>query len=74
MDNEIAALSAKKARADDSAAKEAAATDAAKARGEAIGNFVGGIFGGQKPAPAAAGGTVDPAQAAPVPAPRIKRS
>jgi murein L,D-transpeptidase YafK len=75
MDSEIATLGIKKAKADD-AAKKAAETEAAlKARGEAIGNFVGGIVGGgqQQPAPAAAGGTVDPKQVAPVPAPPIKR-
>jgi murein L,D-transpeptidase YafK len=74
MDNEIAALSGKKAKAEEAAAKEAAAAAAAKARGEAIGSFVGGIFGGGQPVPAATGGTVDPSQTAPVPAPRVKRS
>jgi murein L,D-transpeptidase YafK len=74
MDNEIAALSGKKAKAEEAAAKEAAAAAAAKARGEAIGSFVGGIFGGGQPVPAATSGTVDPSQTAPVPAPRVKRS
>lgn len=74
MESEIATLGIKKAKADE-AAQKAAETDAAlKARGEAIGSFVGGIFGGTEEAAPTAGGPVDPAQVAPVPAPRIKRS
>jgi len=76
MDNEIAALSTRKAKADEAVAKEAAVAAAAKARGEAIGAFVGGIFGGDvQPAAAdAAAGVANPPEPAPVPAPPLKRS
>lgn len=71
MATEISALAAKEAKAAAEAEKLAAEQAALKARGEAIGNFVGGIFGG--------GGEtgvtkiIDPTLTAPVPAPRIKR-
>ena len=71
MAAEVAALEAENARAADEAAKRAAEEAALKARGEAIGSFVSGIFGGGKDD--GAGKVVDPNLVAPVPAPRIKR-
>lgn len=72
MDKEVAALNDKAAKDQAAADKAAAEAAAAKARGEAIGDFVGGLFGGQ---PAnAADKTVDPTLVAPVPAAPIKRS
>lgn len=70
---EVASLTAKKAKADAEAEKKAAEEAALKARGEAIGNFVGGLVGGGEQKPAS-GGTIDPKQVAPIPAPPIKRS
>jgi murein L,D-transpeptidase YafK len=69
---EVAALEAK-AAADAAAAERAAAEQAAvKARGEAIGDFVGSIFGGGK-TDAEVEKVVDPTLIAPIPAPRIER-
>ena len=67
---EVAALADKEARAAAEAEKAAAALAAAKARGEAIGSFVGGLFGTKD---AGVEKTIDPTLKAPVPAPRIKR-
>ena len=67
---EVAALTVKRekeAAAADAKAKEDAAL---KARGEAIGNFVGGILGN----PEVVGVPTDPSVVAPVPRPRIKRT
>jgi murein L,D-transpeptidase YafK len=74
MQTEVAALEVKQAKAKADADKKAAEDAALKARGEAIGSFVGGIFGGQQPAPQSTPATVDPKQVAPVPQPRIKRT
>jgi hypothetical protein len=67
---EVAALAEKEAKAAAEAEKAAAEQAALKARGEAIGSFVGGLLGAkdtdvQK--------VIDPTLKAPVPAPRIKR-
>lgn len=72
MQSAAATLAAKKA-ADDAAAQKAAAEQAAlKARGEAIGGFVGGIFGGGKDADVEK--VIDPSLVAPTPAARMARS
>lgn len=68
---EVAALAAKEAKAAAEAEKLAAEQAALKARGDAIGNFVGGLFGGGKDADVTK--TIDPTLRAPVPAPCIKR-
>ncbi len=70
VETEVAALSAKAAKEQEAAAQEAAKQAALKARGEAIGGFVSGLFGG--------GGSdaekvMNPNLVAPIPAPRIKR-
>lgn len=66
------AEAAKRAEAEKLAAeKEAAAIAEAKARGEAIGDFVGGIFGGNKDADVVK--TIDPTKKAPIPQQRPKR-
>jgi hypothetical protein len=71
MAAEVASLE-KKAVAEKAAAdKEAAAYAEAKARGEAIGSFVGGIFGGGKDGDV--NKTIDPSKKAPVPQLRPKR-
>lgn len=67
---EVAALADKEAKAAAEAEKLAAAEVAAKARGEAIGSFVGNLFGAKD---ADAQKVIDPTLVAPVPAPRIKR-
>jgi murein L,D-transpeptidase YafK len=69
----VAMIDSEQAKSDQQVANAAAVDAAAKARGQAIGNFFGGIgnfFGGAKPQPVAA---TMPA-AAPVPAPPLKRS
>lgn len=71
MATEVAALAAKDARTAAEAEKLAAEQAALKARGEAIGSFVGGLFGGGKDADVTK--TIDPTLMPPVPAPRIKR-
>jgi murein L,D-transpeptidase YafK len=71
MQTEVAALADKAAKAAAEAEKKSAEEAALKARGEAIGSFVGGIFGGGKDADVQK--VVDPSLVAPVPAPRIKR-
>ena len=69
---EVAALADREAKAAAEAQKAADAEAAAKARGEAIGSFIGGLFGGAQPAPQAPAATPDPN--APVPAPRPDRA
>jgi murein L,D-transpeptidase YafK len=71
MQAEVAALAAKESKAAAEAEKAAAAQAEAKARGEAIGSFVGNLFGGGKDAEVEK--VIDPSLKAPVPAPRIKR-
>jgi murein L,D-transpeptidase YafK len=71
MDIEVAALAAKAAAAQAAVDAEAARVAAAKARGNAIGDFVGSIFGGGE---AGVEKVIDPNLVAPVPAPRIQRS
>lgn len=69
MEKVLADLKAKDARVAADAQKAAEAEAAAKARGEAIGNFIGGLFGGgegQK--------VIDPSVEAPTPAPRPPRA
>jgi murein L,D-transpeptidase YafK len=69
MDKAVTDLAAKDAKAAADAQKAADTEAAAKARGEAIGSFIGGMFGGgdgQK--------TIDPSVEAPVPAPRLNRA
>jgi murein L,D-transpeptidase YafK len=70
MRTEIASLASKEAKAAAEAERLAAEQSALKARGEAIGSFVGGLFGGKD---ADVKKIVDPTLKAPVPAPRIKR-
>ena len=67
---EVAALAEKQAKAAAEAEKAAAEAAALKARGEAIGSFVGGLFGGKD---ADVQKIIDPSLKPPVPAPRIKR-
>jgi murein L,D-transpeptidase YafK len=70
MQREIALLQEKQAK-EAAAAERAAAQEAAlKARGEAIGNFIGGIFGAKD---ADVQKTVNPNLRPPRPAPRIQR-
>lgn len=71
MATEVAALAAKEAKAAVEARKLAAEQAVLRARGEAIGSFVGGLFGGGKDADVRK--VIDPSLKAPVPAPRIKR-
>jgi murein L,D-transpeptidase YafK len=78
IETELASLgkkeaeAAKRAEAEKLAAeKEAAALAEAKARGEAIGSFVGGIFGGGKDTGAEK--TIDPTKKAPIPQQRPQR-
>jgi murein L,D-transpeptidase YafK len=71
MQTEVASLAEKAAKAKADAEKAAAEEAALKARGEAIGDFVGGLFGGGKDDGAQK--VVNPDLVAPVPAPRIKR-
>ena len=69
IDKAVADLAAMDAKAAADAQKAAEAEAAAKARGEAIGSFIGGIFGGgdgQK--------VIDPSVEAPMPAPRLNRA
>ena len=68
---EVAALAAREANAAAAAEKLAAEQAALKARGDAIGSFVGGLFGGGKDDGVKR--TINPALKAPIPAPRIKR-
>jgi murein L,D-transpeptidase YafK len=68
MQAEIEALAAKEAKAKADAEKKAAEEAALKARGEAIGSFVGGLFGGGEDADVKK--VIDPSLVAPVPAPR----
>jgi len=68
---EVANLEKKAAAEKAAADKEAAAYAEAKARGEAIGSFVGGLFGGGKNADVQ--GTIDPTKKAPVPQRRPQR-
>ena len=67
MEAEVAALEKKAAAEKAAAEKEAAAYAEAKARGEAIGSFVGGLLGGKD---ADVKKTIDPSKTAPVPATR----
>lgn len=67
---EVADLNEKAAREAAAAQKAAEEQAALKARGEAIGGFVAGIFGGEQVVAA----PTDPAVKAPIPRPRIKRS
>jgi len=69
IDKAVADLAAKDAKAAADAQKAAEAEAAARARGEAIGSFIGGIFGGE-----GGQGTIDPSIKAPVPAPRLNRA
>ncbi len=69
MAAQVAQLADKEARAAAEAQKAADAQAAAKARGEAIGSFIGGLFGGGE-----AQGVLDPSIRPPVPLPRIHRS
>jgi murein L,D-transpeptidase YafK len=69
MQTEVASLAAKQAKAE--AEKAAAEQAALKARGESIGSFVGGLFGGGKDADVKK--VVNPSLVAPVPAPRFRR-
>ena len=72
MGVEVANLEKKAAEAEKLAAEKAAAAQVeAKARGEAIGNWVGGLFGGGKDAGVEK--TIDPAKQAPVPQQRPQR-
>jgi murein L,D-transpeptidase YafK len=71
MEAELAALEKKAAAEKAAAEKEAAAYAEAKARGEAIGSFVGGLFGGKD---ADVKKTIDPTKTAPVPATRPTNS
>jgi len=71
MASEVAMLAASQAKAAAEAEKAAAEQAALKARGEAIGSFVGGLFGGGKDAGVQK--VINPSLKAPVPAPRIKR-
>jgi len=68
LTTQVAALADRAAKAAADAEKAKAAEAAAKERGEAIGNFIGGLFGGGQPAAPAA--PVDPTVEAPVPVPR----
>jgi len=68
---EIAAAAERKAREAAAAKREADAEAAAKARGEAIGSFIGGLFGGQPQPPVTK--VIDPTLKAPIPKPRIDR-
>jgi murein L,D-transpeptidase YafK len=69
---ELAAIKTREAAAAAAKQAEADAAAAAKLRGQAIGGFVNGLFGGshEQPAPI---GIIDPTKSAPVPAPRIVR-
>lgn len=71
MAAEVAVLAAREAQRGTEAEKLAAEQAALRARGEAIGSFVGGIFGGGKDADVQR--VIDPSLKAPVPAARIKR-
>src|SRR5690606_23795554 len=70
MDIEVAALAAKAAAERAAAEAEAQRQAALKERGSAIGDFVGGIFGGSDSGVAK---VIDPTLVAPMPAPRIER-
>lgn len=69
MAKEVAAIADRKAKAAAEVEAAARAEAAAKARGEAIGSFIGGMFGGGDTA-----GVIDPSKVAPVPAPRLNRA
>ena len=71
MQSQVAVLEDKAAKATAEADKAAAEQAALKARGEAIGSFVGGMFGGGKDAGVKK--VVDPSLVAPVPAARKAR-
>ena len=66
---EVAALKDKAAKAASDAQKAAEAEAAAKSRGEAIGSFIGGMFGG-----GAQAGVIDPNKVPPIPRPRLQRA
>lgn len=68
---EVARLEKKAAEEKLAAEKAAAAYAEAKERGEAIGGFVTGLFGGNKDADVVR--TIDPSKTAPVPLPRLRR-
>lgn len=69
MQQQVASLADKAAKAAADAQKAAEAETAAKSRGEAIGSFIGGLFGG-----GATAGVVDPNKVPPIPLPRLKRA
>lgn len=71
MAAELATLATREAKAAADAEKAAAQQAEAKARGEAIGSFIDGIFGGGKDADVQK--VIDPSLKAPMPAARIKR-
>jgi murein L,D-transpeptidase YafK len=67
---EVAAIAARDQKAADALAAEEAAKAAAKARGDAVGGFFSGLFGGgQQPPPAEGGGTSPSPAPTPMPAP-----
>ena len=68
MQSEVAALADRAAKAAAEAQKAADAEAAAKARGEAIGSFIGGIFGSGE------AGVIDPNKVPPIPLPRLQRA
>jgi murein L,D-transpeptidase YafK len=70
MAKAVADMEAAEARQAEEARKLAEAEAAAKARGEAIGSFIGGLFGAPPEAPK----VIDPSLVAPVPAPRLNRA
>ncbi len=69
MAQEVANLANKAAKEAAAAQKLADEQAAAKARGEAIGSFIGGLFGGGGEA-----GVIDPNKVPPIPLPRLHRA
>lgn len=69
MAQEVANLANKAAKEAAAAQKLADEQAAAKARGEAIGSFIGGLFGG-----GAEAGVIDPNKVPPIPLPRLHRA
>jgi murein L,D-transpeptidase YafK len=67
---QVASLEAKAAKAAADAEQQKRAEAEAKARGEAIGSFIGGLFGSDGDTAK----TIDPSKVAPVPAPRLNRA
>lgn len=70
----VASAADRDARLAADALKAAEAEAAAKARGEAIGSFLGGLFGGARPAPQTPAPTGPAPTSAPVPAPPPDRA